>query len=113
MNEIEIIKKLLKKLGEKGYSENIEIKITIDKFRTNYIIDREKKFNNFKDLNKYLDKLLQKVIEIQTEYYENNELIRFIYGRQFNLFNSWLKEKDNKNIILFLKYLTNDIINSD
>ena len=112
VNEIEIIKKLLKKTGEKDLSEDININININESKPNYCIDK-KKFKNFKDLNKYLDEILLITVKIQNEYYKNEELLRFIYGRQFNIFNSCLKKKENNGLKPILKFLTNDQLISD
>ena len=40
-------------------------------------------------------------------------MIRYIYGRQFNLFNSCLKEERYNDLVSFLKYITNDQIDSN
>ena len=56
-----------------------------------------------------MNKNLSEIIETQNYYYKNEELIRYIYGKQFNLLNYFLKEKRTDSISSFLKYLTNDI----
>ena len=111
VNEIEKINQLLKKLGEKGYSENIKIIIGIKDNSPSFSID-DKLIKNYEDCSKYLDDLYTKITDIQTKYYKNEELIRYIYGRQFNLLNSCLRKERNNALVPFLKFLTNDQINS-
>ena len=111
VGEIEKINQSLKKLGQKGYSENIKIIIDIKDNISSFFID-DKKVNSYKDCSKYLDELLEKIKDIQTRYYKNEELIRFVYGRQFNLLNSCLRKEKNNVLIPFLKFLANDQINT-
>ena len=49
---------------------------------------------------------------MQTKYYkdEKKQLIRYIYGRQFNLLHGFLKNVSNESLTPFLKFLTNDSI---
>ena len=109
--EIEKINQLLKKLGEKGYSENIKIIIDINNNESDFSIDY-KRFKNYEDCSKYLDELFLKITDIQTKYYKNEELIRFVYGRQFNLLNACLRKERNNALVPFLQFLTNDQISS-
>ena len=111
VSEIEKVNQLLKKLGEKGYSENIRIVIDIKNNSPFFSID-ERKMENYEACSRYLDDLYSKITEIQTKYYKNEELIRFAYGRQFNLLNSCLKREKNNALVPFLKFLTNDQIDS-
>ena len=112
VNEIEKINQLLKKVGEKGYSENIKVIIDIKDTNPVFSID-DKYVENYTTCSKYLDKLFLKINDIQTRYYRNEELIRYVYGRQFNLLNSCLKKEKNNTLLPFLQFLTNDQINSN
>jgi len=125
VNELEKINGLLKKIAEKGYSENIRIEVIIVKSNPKFVSDIE--FKDYEDCSKYLNKILSKVTETQIKYYKNNEtqLMRYIYGRQFNLLLNLMindefratfskidvkKSSSNNSLASFLKYLTNDII---
>ena len=126
VNEIEKINGLLKKIAEKGYSENIEIEVIIEKSNPIFA-SSNKKFVDYEDCSKYLNKILTEVTETQIKYYKNNEtqLMRYIYGRQFNLLLNLMrndeiratliqnKSSSNNSLASFLKYLTNDIIEAN
>ena len=112
VGEIEKINQLLSKLGHKGYSENLKIVIDINDDKPSFSID-DKRIENYKNCDAYLDNLINKINDIQTKYYKNEELIRYVYGRQFNLINSCLRRERNNALVPFLKYLTNDQVNSN
>ena len=111
VNEIEKINQLLKKLGEKGYSEDIKVIILINNNIPSFSIG-DKLVKNYEDCSKYLTDIYTKITEIQTKYYKNEELIRYIYGRQFNLLNSCLRQERNSALVPFLKFITNDQIDA-
>ena len=111
VSQIERINYFLKKLGEKGYSENIKVVIKINNNNPIFSIDN-KIVNNYESCWKYLDKIFMQITEVQTKYYKNEELLRYVYGRQFNLLNSCLKKEINNELVPFLKFLTNDQIDS-
>ena len=114
VNEIEKINGLLKKIAEKGYSEIIKISIDIQETKPTFY-NENMNFKDYEDCSKYLNNILFKTNETQINYYKNEktQLIRYIYGRQFNLLNSCLKNLSNASISAFLKFLTNDSIQSD
>ena len=112
VSEIEKINQLLEILGQKGYSENIKIVIDINDNIPSFSID-DKKIENYKSCSAYLDNLINNITEIQTRYYKNEELIRYAYGRQFNLLNSCLRKEKNNALAPFLKYLTNAQVDSN
>ena len=111
VNEIEKIDGILKKIAEKGYSENINIFIDIHNLEPNFSSDFNK-FKEYEDCNKHFNKILSDITETQNNYYkkEETQLIRYVYGRQFNLLNGHLQNISSKSISPFLKYFTNDII---
>jgi len=112
VGEIEKINQLLTKLGEKGYSENIKIVIDIKENIPSFSID-DKNMENYKNCSTHLDSLNWRITDIQTRYYKNEELIRYVYGRQFNLLNSCLRKERNNALVPFLKFLTNDQVDSN
>ena len=105
VNEIEKINQLLEKLGEKGYSEKLEIIIDIKETNPEFKMD-DTKLENYDECSQLLNNLLDKTTETQINYYNNKEteLIRYLFGRQFTLF----KDPSNNNLKPFLKFLTND-----
>ena len=111
VNEIEKINILLKNIAEKGYTENIKIFIEIKDAQAKFSTEKDK-FNDYESCSKYLNNILSKTIKIQIDYYkeEKKQLIRYIYGRQFNLLYRCLKNMTNESLAPFLKFLTNDCI---
>ena len=105
VNEIEKLKQLLKKLGEKGYCENLKITIHIEDSKPVFYMDNIE-LKDYDECSQKLNNLLSKTTETQIKYYseQRTQLIRYLYGRQFNLF------KSGANIEPFLKFLTNDSI---
>ena len=111
VSEIEKINQLLEKLGQKGYSEDIKIVIDINENNPSFFIDNQR-MDNYKNCSAHLDNLINKITDIQTRYYKNEELIRYAYGRQFNLLNSCLRKEKNNALAPFLKFLTNAQVDS-
>ena len=109
VNEISKINLILKKIAMKGYSEDITISIDIIDSKPFYGCD-SKDFKDYQDCIQYLNDILSKTIEIQIYYYKNYQFIRYIYGRQFNLFNCFLKRKGKKSLESFLKFISNDML---
>ena len=66
---------------------------------------------NFDDCFNYINDLIIRIKEIIIKYYENDELIRYIYGQQLNLFYSCFKVKEINELKPLLKFITNDQIN--
>ena len=115
VNEIEKINDLLKKIAEKGYCENIEILVEIKEAKPLFYYLNEINFKNYEECSIFLNNILTKTTETQIKYYKNEKTqsIRYIYGRQFILFNNCLKNLKNVSLSAFLKFLTNDGIKSD
>ena len=117
-----------------GYPKEIEIQINIKNCESSFLIlgleeekEEEKKeeekiikeeINEEKDYQKNLLKListLNKIRKSQITAYKNYPIIRFIYGRQFNLIYNILKENEIKKAKLspFLKLITNNLMEKD
>ena len=111
VNEISKINLILNKIAMKGYSEDIEITIKISNSNASYSHEL-RNFNNYEECIQYLNNILSETIKIQNIFYKNNKYIRYIYGRQFNLLNSYLKQKGKISIEPFLKYISNDMVYS-
>ena len=108
VNEIDKIKQILEKIEQKGYSENIKFIIEINNNILSYCIDC-RYIKNFIGCYEFLDNILQKITNTQIYYYKNEELIRYIYGKQINLFSSCLRREQNfQRLIPLLKFLAND-----
>ena len=115
VNEIDKINTLLKNIAEKGYSENIKIFIEVKDAQSRFSREKEIGQDYFKDseaCKEFLKNILSSTTENQINYYkdENTQLIRYIYGRQFNLFYGFLKGISSESLSPFLKFLTNDSI---
>ena len=94
--KVEIIKK------EKGEKNEIIPKIEL------YIDDKNK--NSFKDIIVELKNILEEFKDIQINSYKSMPLIRYLYGRQFNLLYDTLNGKKSNQLQYLLKYITNDSI---
>ena len=105
---------LIQDIYKSGYPETISIEITINNY--------EPQFNGCGlESNKYSD-FFSKLKDILTEIrkqikisYKDSPIIRFIYGRLFNLiYNSYTKkEKENNKISSFLKFMSNNLIKEE
>jgi hypothetical protein len=105
---------LIQDIYKSGYPETISIEIIINNY--------EPQFNGCGlESNKYSD-FFSKLKEILTELrkkikssYKYSPIIRFIYGRLFNLiYNSYTKkEKENNKISSFLKFMSNNLIKEE
>ena len=121
INEVINISNTLEEINMKGYPKIIEVKIKLKvkvinnkenqemKLETNkeYYIDDDLK-NNYNDIMKKLKDNLLSLKEKQIEGYETKPLVRYVYGRQFNLLYNIFNKVQNNNINNFLKYVTND-----
>ena len=122
--EIINISNILKEICMKGYPKTIvvEIKIKVniinkeEKDKENqmqldakkeYYIDKTPK-KDYTEISEILKNILSILKEKQIKGYENKPLVRFIYGRQFNLFYNHFKKIPNTNISHLLKYVTDD-----
>ena len=109
IDKIQRILNLLKKIENRGCLENILISIINHHKKIIFSLNNNP-FNSYEECIIYLNNILCKINENQIYYYKNSELIRFIYGKQFNMFNNYLKNISTISLSPFLKYLTNDII---
>ena len=102
---------LLRKINVSGYTNDIEIKIKINDNDYNYTIVWETE-NNCHDFKKVIGKLtdiLNTLKDSQIKAYETKPLIRFIYGKQFNLIKSLENNMDNKKIDPLLMFSTRNL----
>ena len=127
--EIAKISNILSEICMKGYPENITIKVTLNvkiiykekEDKTKEIEIEAKKDYYFNDnLAKNYNEILEKLTKILSllnqkiiKGYETHNLVRYIYGRKFNLLYNNFNTKDNYNMISFLKYITNDLYKND
>ena len=110
VSEICKIHDLLYQIYMLGYPEEINIQIKINDF--------ECKFSglgkNYHDIILNLKTKLKELKKVQLEAYIKRPLIRFIYGRQFNMiYNYLIKAIEIKKISPFLKFLTNNLIKEE
>ena len=109
VNEINKIKLILNKIALKGYSEDITISIDIIDSNPYYGYN----LNDFKDCKeciKYLNDILQLTIKTQISFYKKSEIVRYIYGRKFNILKKFFRNKEEKSLEPFLKYISNDMV---
>ena len=93
-----------------GYPEEINVQININDFKSKF----SGFGNKYHDIILNLKKKLNESKRAQLNAYKEKPLIRFIYGRQFNLiYNYLIKAIEIKKISPFLKYLTNNLIKEE
>ena len=122
------ISNILENIFNKGYPKNLIIKIIFNITKKNIEQDDKqlnkkneeeyninnlyffggKQSNGYEEIIENLKKILSTLKEKQARAYESKELIRFIYGRQFNLFYDYFNKIENTNISSFLKYIMGD-----
>ena len=124
ITEIINISNILKEICMKGYPKTIVVKMILkvkiiikeEKDKENqmelykekeYYIDNKPK-KDYTEIYEILKNILSLLKEKQINGYENMPLVRFIYGRQFNLLYDHFKNIQNNNISHFLKYVTDD-----
>ena len=121
ITEIINISNILNELYIKGYPKIIEIKI---KYKIEIVIregDGKKEINpkiecdidniqknDFKDIILELKNILQELEQKQLNAYKTKTLIRYLYGRQFNLLYDSLQGNKINRLEALLKYITND-----
>ena len=119
ITEILNIYNVLENIYVKGYPKIITIIIVLeinqkdnkeDEYINNnkYFIN-DIKFENYIKIIDFLKKILIDLEKIQTQAYEEKNLIRFIYGRQFNLLYDNFKDLKDDKISPLLKYITDDL----
>ena len=115
------ISNILNEIYIKGYPEIIKIKINYkmeilikedDKKKEinpkiEYFMDDNKK-NDFKEIISELKIILQELEQKQLNAYKTETLIRYLYGRQFNLLYDSLQDNKINQLEPLLKYITND-----
>ena len=123
--EIINISNILDDISMKGYPEIINVKIifnitkkdaqkNIKEEEEEYIINNDYFINDLKQNNclqiiDNLQKILKALRLKQKNAYETKPLLRYVYGRQFNLLYEFFKNNNEESIKPFLKYLTNDL----
>jgi len=141
ISEINNIYDKLKEIYMAGYPKKITIQINIEKYESTFSHfgleeeieelkkeEKEKKtmgekveeennnkINEYLNLSKLLQFILDSLRKSQISAYIFSPLIRFIYGRQFNFINNILKNKeiDKNKLSPFLMLLTNSIIKDE
>ena len=105
--EIKIIFNIIKKIKEQN-DNNLIKKNEEEYIDNNLYFFGGKQSHSYEEIIENLKKILITLKTKETNAYETKELIRFIYGRQFNLFYDYFHKKDNSNINSFLKYIMGD-----
>jgi len=85
ITQIMNIYKIVQDIYNKGYPQDIIIEIRIISGEPKFIYDNNN-IKNYKEIVSLLKSILDKLKEIQINSYKEKPLIRYIYGRQFNLF---------------------------
>ena len=109
ISEIINLDNTLKNIFNEGYPKKIKVQVELIKKIKKFRID-EKDYKIYNEVIEKLNNLLSEIKTNRKNGYEEKDLIRYIYGRQFNLIYKKLnKIEDNKNIEHLLKYITNDL----
>ena len=109
VTEIYNIYNLLKSINASGYPEDIIIVINIKNYESEYSGFKEKT-KEYQNIVSKLKSILIDLRQSQIKAYRDKPLIRYIYGRQFNMIYNHLKQKEKNRINPFLMYITNNLI---
>jgi hypothetical protein len=115
ISQIMNIYKIVQDIYNKGYHKDIIIEIRIISGEPKFQYDNNN-IKNYKEIVSLLKSILDKLKEIQINSYKEKPLIRYIYGRQFNLLYNAINDANNKNksinkeVYQFLQYFTNNLI---
>ena len=109
VTEIYNIYNLLKSINASGYPEDIIIVINIKNYESEYSGFKEKT-KEYQNIVSKLKSILIDLRESQIKAYREKPLLRYIYGRQFNMIYNHLKQKEKNRINPFLMYITNNLI---
>ena len=129
ISEIMNIYNIIQKLFKEGYPKIIIVEIKISKkekenneieekgdktnIKKEFIMDKIKQ-KDFNETFEKLKKILTDVEMKQIEGYKTKPLIRYLYGRQFNLIYNYLNKNENKkNITPLLQFIANGEIKND
>lgn len=115
ISQIMNIYKIVQEIYNKGYPKDIIIEIRIIAGEPKFQYDNNN-IKNYKEIVSLLKSILDKLKETQINAYKEKPLIRYIYGRQFNLLYNAINDVNNNNRIInkeiyqFLQYFTNNLI---
>jgi len=110
VSEICNIHNLLYQIYMIGYPEEITIQMNINDFKSNFSGFGK----NYQDIISKLKNIINEFKNILLKVYKEKPLIRFIYGRQFNLiYNYLIKRNEAKMISPFLNFFTNNLIKEE
>ena len=118
INEIVEIHNIIREIYIKGYPKKLRIQIRLIKEKKNeessfssiYFYDFAK-MDNPEDIKKQLFDILDKLNKYKSEAYEIKPLLRYFYGRKFNLLYNYIHNlcMNDFNFISFLKFITDDL----
>ena len=121
LTEILKISNILKEIGLKGYPKSLIVKVNIEINKEGkvkqkeldpikkYYLDDDKSEKNYTEIIEKLNTILSLLNKKQIEGYKTKPLVRYIYGKQFNLLYNNFNKYNNYNTISLLKYITNDL----
>ena len=109
VTEIYSIYSLLKSINASGYPEDIVIEIKINNSISEFY-GFGIKFKEYQSIISKLKSILNDFTKYKINAYKERPLIRFIYGRQFNMIYNHLKRKEINKIETFLMFLTNNLM---
>ena len=106
ITQIHIIYNQLRKISISGYPDIIKIKIDIKDYNSSFYWGEETSSKTAEKIISSLKEELSELKKKQKKAYEERPLIRFLYGRQFNL----IKSMDKKKLFPFLMFLTGNLM---
>ena len=109
VGEINNIMDKLRKLYIAGYPDTIEIKMTIQDYSSSFYEGANPNSLDYKNILFRLTNKLSNLKDTQINAYERKPLIRYLYGRQFNLIKD-MNNANKDNIYSFLMYFTRNLM---
>ena len=98
-NNMKNVLEILKEMDKTCFPDKYCILFNIKNKKIYCNFDNQKNYNNIKDVINIL--LEQKKLQAQymEKYYEDNQIIRLIYGKQINLLYNYIRYKENKDSV--------------
>ena len=112
LSEIEKIYNLLNNIYISGYPYEIIIEIKVNEYNISFsfasLSFNNREINGLDEILTILNEILNKFKSEQKNYYQNNKISRFIYGRQYHSIFNYLNKTNNINIFPILQFITNN-----
>ena len=98
-NEIKKVLNILKEMDRTCYPDKFVVIFNIKNKKLYCNYDNQGSYNNIKDIINILIKQKEIQAQYMEKYYEENKIIRLLYGKQINLIYNFIRYKENKETV--------------